>query len=586
MQVPQPYDIFYFIILFTICIFGGTYLLFSYNKNKLTILNAILFYLCSIRIFTEFYIQQVDSLAVVENIGAFHSSLLTFMSALLWLSVWFYIRPFRRWEKEKYFNQLFTWILIILPFILSLPPLIKREIFQFHPEKINGLWFYQINSDSFLGNLGDYYIQGMSLLMVALFIFSIIQSPKNRIKKILLALSFIIIPLIYFSFIKSVDGLTIPNMGLLYLSHTIIVSWFVSEYRLFRNQYYQVKNDLLNSISELAITTDLNLNILSTNDKFQKVFGINQKYFRNLLALNSKFTLNEVDQILYQLVNNITSEVELVLNNIEEKERILRMKVAPLRKGANQFGYMFLLTDLTEAKANEKRLQALNTAKDHLFAIISHDLRKPALSFRGISGKVNYLIQRNEIETLQKLGDSLEKSANSLNTLLNNLLNWALKEKAMLPYNPIPLNVLQVTEDIYNTFMPLADNKQITLSMDIEPTTIAFIDPNALNSILRNLLDNAIKYTPNGGKVAISAKTQQELVVLKVADTGLGIPKHRINNLFEILQNKSTRGTTGESGSGIGLNLVKDLVELNKGQIKVQSKINTGTTFEILLPAA
>ena len=88
--------------------------------------------------------------------------------------------------------------------------------------------------------------------------------------------------------------------------------------------------------------------------------------------------------------------------------------------------------------------------KDRLFAIISHDLRKPALAFRGVSKKVNFLIQQQEFDTLNKFGENIEKAAFSLNSLLDNLLNWALSQRNVLPYQPVPLNIAQETEEIYN----------------------------------------------------------------------------------------------------------------------------------------
>ena len=125
---------------------------------------------------------------------------------------------------------------------------------------------------------------------------------------------------------------------------------------------------------------------------------------------------------------------------------------------------------------------------------------------------------------------------------MNNLLNWTLKEKNILPYNPIP--------------------------------------------IVRNLLDNAVKYTPSGGKIEISAIKLHQKILLEVSDTGIGIAPHKLKTIFELKKNKSTKGTHGEIGSGLGLNLVRDLVLLNKGKISVNSEEQRGTTFKIFLPAA
>lgn len=231
-------------------------------------------------------------------------------------------------------------------------------------------------------------------------------------------------------------------------------------------------------------------------------------------------------------------------------------------------------------------LQQLNTTKDRLFAIISHDLRKPALAFRGISKKVKFLIQQQEFDTLDKYGASLEKAAYSLNNLLDNLLNWALKQRNVLPYQPIPLQVAELTTEVMELFDQMAADKNITFNLDIPNSTVAFADPNAYATIIRNLIDNALKYTPNGGMIEIVAQEQTTNVLLKITDSGVGIPAEKIAQLFDLQKHKSTQGTKGEMGAGLGLTLVKDLIALNKGTIHVQSKVNRGTTFEVLLPAA
>ena len=242
--------------------------------------------------------------------------------------------------------------------------------------------------------------------------------------------------------------------------------------------------------------------------------------------------------------------------------------------------------DKAVIEAQAETLKELNETKDRLFAIIGHDLRKPALAFRGISKKVNFLIQQKEFDTLNKLGDNLERSAFSLNGLLDNLLNWALKQRDVLPYAPKSVNIQEATEEIFNLFQQIAHEKNIHLELNVAAKLKAYSDPNALNTIIRNLVDNAIKYTPRGGRVEVISELNGSNIRILVKDTGEGMNKTQLDNIFVLQKNKSTQGTAGEKGSGLGLALVKDLVDLNKGQIKVSSTLKKGTTFEIMLPAA
>lgn len=239
-----------------------------------------------------------------------------------------------------------------------------------------------------------------------------------------------------------------------------------------------------------------------------------------------------------------------------------------------------------QIQQQKEELEQLNLSKDRLFAIIGHDLRKPALAFRGISKKARFLIDNKEYDTLSRFGESLEKSAHSLNNSLDNLLNWALQQRNVLPYQPKSVNVQEITKEVYEIFAPIAADKHIELNFKVDATTKVFSDPAALTTIVRNLVDNAIKFTSEGGLIVLDAQKTQKRVRLRIKDSGIGMSATQIAQLFELQQNKSKKGTQGEIGTGIGMALVHDLVELNKGTITVKSKIQQGTTIEVVLPAA
>jgi signal transduction histidine kinase len=245
-----------------------------------------------------------------------------------------------------------------------------------------------------------------------------------------------------------------------------------------------------------------------------------------------------------------------------------------------------------KAKANQlitaqkQELEQLNITKDRLFAIIGHDLRKPSLAFRGIGKKVDYLLQKKDYTTLSQLTNNLEKAAFSLNSLLDNLLNWALQQRDVLPYQPQPIHVKEVTAEIEHYFQEVAAVKGIHLSFRIDEQAKIFADPNAFTTIVRNLVDNAIKFTPQQGKIEVSNSIQADKVILKVEDTGIGIAQEELHSLFKVTGKKSKKGTHGESGTGLGLSLVQELVKLNKGAISVKSQLQQGTIFKVSLPAA
>lgn len=233
------------------------------------------------------------------------------------------------------------------------------------------------------------------------------------------------------------------------------------------------------------------------------------------------------------------------------------------------------------------QLEQLNATKDRIFAIIGHDMRKPALAFRGMTQKINYLLQKQDYPRLTALGNQLEETAYSLTTVTDNLLNWALLQKDIAGYQPQPVVLHQVAEELNAIFAAAARNKNITLSIlsDTPAQQQVFADPLALRTILRNLIDNAIKYTPEDGTVRVTATAEGEWVNIGVQDSGIGIPEAEQKDLFVIRNDKSRPGTAGEKGTGLGLHLAHELTKLNKGVLTLHTRMGQGTRFELQLPA-
>lgn len=183
--------------------------------------------------------------------------------------------------------------------------------------------------------------------------------------------------------------------------------------------------------------------------------------------------------------------------------------------------------------AQKEQLESLNHTKDRIFAIIGHDLRKPAASFRGISKKVKYLIKKQDFETLDKYGQQIEQNALSLNKLTDNLLNWALTQRNVMPYNPSTVSLNDIAMDIQTIFNSSASEKNIQIINNVPGGMNVYADPNALSTILTNLVDNAIKYTPAGGQVRIEAlQKNNEQLKIRVSDTGIGMEKIKLMTSF------------------------------------------------------
>jgi len=231
-----------------------------------------------------------------------------------------------------------------------------------------------------------------------------------------------------------------------------------------------------------------------------------------------------------------------------------------------------------------QKLKELNDIKDILFSIISHDLRSP---FNSIIGFSKLLVQNSakyDTEHVKKIAGNINITANETYLMLDNLLKWSRIQKEMDKTEFIRCN-LQSTVDESNTmYKNSALIKNITIKNLIDPEIFIFCDEEMTKTISRNLLVNAIKFTQLGGSISISAIKNEKMVEIIFADSGIGISEDRLPELFDIKKNKSTRGTSSEKGTGLGLHLCKILVEKQGGKIRVESKLDKGSKFIFTLP--
>ena len=249
-------------------------------------------------------------------------------------------------------------------------------------------------------------------------------------------------------------------------------------------------------------------------------------------------------------------------------------------------GYYFfrqLQKSKLQIESQNLQLQQLNTTKDKFFGIIAHDIRSPIMALDGVGEQMQFYLKKNKPEKLEKLTGRIDSTAKRLNSLLDNLLKWALLQQGVIPYHPKELNVQETAYGIFQMFQHNADAKNITLDLQIKNDIKVYADESALNTILRNLVSNAIKFTPEDGTISLSTETRDDKVFINVNDTGTGISAEKLSKLFS-LEKTSEKGTAGERGTGLGLTLVKELAELNKGSINVSSVLAKGSSFKVGLP--
>ena len=237
----------------------------------------------------------------------------------------------------------------------------------------------------------------------------------------------------------------------------------------------------------------------------------------------------------------------------------------------------------------DKTIKELNleiASKDKFFSIIAHDLRSPFIALLGFS---NYLF--DELETLAKdemktIADNILKSAKLTFGLLENLLQWARIKTGRIIFEPENADLYKIVSEITDLFKGNINNKSISFIINIPENIYAYADLNMLQTVLRNLISNSIKFTRNNGNIKISALEEDKYIRIKVTDDGIGMSPGKINKLFQIDQNVSSVGTNKEEGSGLGLIFCKEFIEINNGKIFVKSKPGEGSEFSFILPKA
>ena len=230
-------------------------------------------------------------------------------------------------------------------------------------------------------------------------------------------------------------------------------------------------------------------------------------------------------------------------------------------------------------------LEILNQTKDKFFSIISHDLRGPVSAFYGVSRVIKFLAISNRTDDLVEIADDINNSVDQLSSLLDNLLNWAMQQRGHIPNVPEKIDVALLVKEILKSLNTLAQSKNIDLESDLDHELHLWADRNIASTILRNLINNSLKFTPEGGQVHVNAISNGRMIQISVQDSGIGIPEYRLKNLFQQRNDSTTYGTSGEKGLGLGLQLVKDFIEMIGGRIEVSSEINHGSVFTVMIPA-
>jgi signal transduction histidine kinase len=235
-------------------------------------------------------------------------------------------------------------------------------------------------------------------------------------------------------------------------------------------------------------------------------------------------------------------------------------------------------------KKSEANLMELNATKDKFFNIIAHDLKNPFTCLLGSTEILNEKLDNMDRDNIRNLVQVINDSARSGFSILQNLLVWSRSQTGLISYSPESFNLKNLIEECISDIKAGYHRKEISIVNNTEGCMDIFADRNMISTILRNLADNAVKFTPGYGVVEITALNNTDEIMLSVRDTGIGIPEKNIADLFRIDKKFTRPGTDKEQGTGLGLKICKEFIDMQGGTIEVKSTVNKGSEFIFTIP--
>lgn len=240
-----------------------------------------------------------------------------------------------------------------------------------------------------------------------------------------------------------------------------------------------------------------------------------------------------------------------------------------------------------EVRERTRELQVSNNTKNKLFSIIAHDLRNLSSGIVGWSGLLKESSETGRSDEVKEYAVYLHQAAIQFSDFLKNLLDWARAQTDQFQYKPKNLGLAKLVETVVSYEELKVKDKKLKISVNVDPETEVHADPDLMSGVFRNLINNALKFTHDGGEINITSEVaDHEFVKITISDNGVGMSDDVIKKLLQSDDYLTTKGTSGEGGTGLGFSLCKNFVEKNNGTINIQSELGKGTSVHITLPAA
>ncbi len=368
-----------------------------------------------------------------------------------------------------------------------------------------------------------------------------------------------------------------------------------------------------NNLLYLAESHEILSRIYAKKNNFKEAYhhqSINKEIRDNLFSLNTNEQIVEM-QVKFD-TDRKEKEIELLKKNDEIKNlelqrsknvNFLWIGLTILLIGFGILGYFNLQQKKNSNKLlqqknkqmqiaykklieSEEHLTELNATKDRFFTIVAHDLKNPFNALLGFSE----LLHNNYTKYTKKQSEEMIKAifdtSQNLYKLLENLLQWSRSQTGHITYNPELFPLINKVKHEIDLLSNLSEKKNLKVINRVEDSVVVYADINLTSIVIRNLLSNAIKFSNPEGKIKITATEENNMVLVSVTDSGVGMSKQDVDKLFRLDESFSTKGTANEEGTGLGLIICKEFIEKNGGKIYVNSQEGSGSTFTFTLPTS
>ena len=374
----------------------------------------------------------------------------------------------------------------------------------------------------------------------------------------------------------------------------------LSQKLIAKNREVSEQNEKLDAIFNNAIVgigfADQDQQYLYMNKKWCDMLGYSFDEVNNLRQEDVIHPDDRDETIIEmkQLLDGKKEEIRMEKRYIRKDGSVFwgELYASPVKDEMGHIRYTIgVIVDVTERKIaedslkrSEHQLREVIATKDKFFSIIAHDLKNPLSVISNMSSHL--LKNHGDFSEKKKKAyvQLINESSHTLYKLLENLLEWSRAQTGKINFEPKEFDLHELSRSNVALFEDRAREKNITLEPDIDENSMIKADYNMINTVMRNLVSNAVKFTQPGGKVKIFSERQNGKYSIYVSDTGVGIDNNDIDKLFRIDESHSTLGTDNEEGTGLGLILCKEFIDKHHGRIDIQSKMGEGTTFVVTLP--